>query len=118
MKFLVDAQLPRRLAAWLSAAGFDTVHTLDLPLGNRTPDTLINDVSIDEARIVITKDSDFVDSFMLQEKPYKLLLISTGNIRNAELEALFQANFKKLREAFDEGFEFIELNQTAIVIHS
>jgi predicted nuclease of predicted toxin-antitoxin system len=48
MRFLVDAQLPRRLAAWLSETGFDTVHTLDLPFGNRTPDTLINDVSTDE----------------------------------------------------------------------
>jgi predicted nuclease of predicted toxin-antitoxin system len=59
-----------------------------------------------------------VDSFLLQKKPYKLLLISTGNIRNAELEALLQANIEKLKEAFDTGFEFIELNQRAIVVHS
>ncbi len=118
MKFLVDAQLPRRLAAWLSDAGFDTIHTLDLPLGNRTPDALINDVSTREQRIVITKDSDFVDSFLLQKKPCRLLLISTGNIRNAELEALFQANIEKLREAFESDFEFVELNRIAIVVHS
>jgi predicted nuclease of predicted toxin-antitoxin system len=42
MKFLVDAQLPRRLAALLQQAGHDTIHTLDLPLGNRTTDTVIN----------------------------------------------------------------------------
>jgi predicted nuclease of predicted toxin-antitoxin system len=118
MKFLVDAQLPRRLAAWLREAGFDAVHTLDLPLGNRTSDTLINDISIAENRIVITKDSDFIDSFLLEKKPYKLLLVSTGNIRNAELEALFQANIKKIEETFAAGFEFIELNRTAIVVHS
>ena len=118
MKFLVDAQLPRRLAIWLGGAGFDTVHTLDLPLGNRTPDTLINEVSINEQRVVITKDSDFVDSFLLHGKPFKLLLISTGNIRNVELEALFQANIEKLKEAFDAGFVFVELSRTAIVVHS
>ena len=118
MKFLVDAQLPRRLTIWLNGAGFDAVHTLDLPLGNETPDTLINDISVKEQRIVITKDSDFVDSFLLHKKPYKLLLISTGNIRNIELEALFQANIEKLREAFDAGSEFVELTQTAIVVHS
>ena len=38
MKFLVDAQLPRRLVAWLQEIGHDAVHTLDLPLANRTPD--------------------------------------------------------------------------------
>lgn len=94
MKFLVDAQLPRRLAIWLVGAGFDTVHTLDLPLGNHTPDALINEVSINELRIVVIKDSDFVDSFLLHRKPFKLLLISTGNIRNSELELLFRANIE------------------------
>jgi hypothetical protein len=43
MKFLIDAQLPRRLAHQLRAAGFETIHTLDLPQGNRTSDqALIN----------------------------------------------------------------------------
>jgi len=38
MKLLIDAQLPRRLAHQLRAAGFETIHTLDLPhvLVNRT----------------------------------------------------------------------------------
>lgn len=39
MTFLIDAQLPKRLCAWLREAGHDVMHTLDLPLGNRTPDT-------------------------------------------------------------------------------
>ena len=35
MKFLVDVQLPRRLARWLQASGHDAIHTRDLPKGNR-----------------------------------------------------------------------------------
>jgi predicted nuclease of predicted toxin-antitoxin system len=118
MNFLVDAQLPRRLATWLNGLGFDAVHTLDLQLGNETPDSFINNLSVNEQRIIITKDSDFVDSFLLYKEPYKLLLISTGNIRNLELEALFQANIERLREAFEAGFEFVELTRTAIIVHS
>jgi len=38
MKFLIDAQLPKRLCDWLRAKGYDALHTLDLNLGNRTPD--------------------------------------------------------------------------------
>lgn len=38
MRFLVDAQLPKRLAIWLAGAGHDAVHTLDLPHTNRTLD--------------------------------------------------------------------------------
>ena len=34
MKFLVDAQLPRRLCAVLAGRGHDAIHTLDLPDSN------------------------------------------------------------------------------------
>ena len=88
MNFVVDAQLPRRMTAWLTAAGCDAVHTLDLPDGNRTTDERINDVADREQRVVVTKDADFVDSHLLRNRPAKLLLISTGNISNRDLEAL------------------------------
>ena len=100
MKFIVDAQLPRRLAKFLQIAGYDALHTLDLPEQNATPDFSINALSIAEERIVIRKDSDFVDSFLTIRQPYKLLLISTGNIKNSELEALFKANFSQIVEIF------------------
>lgn len=38
MKFLVDAQLPVRLVHALRRLGYDVVHTLHLPNGNRTSD--------------------------------------------------------------------------------
>ena len=50
MNFIVDAQLPRRLAGWLIAAGCDAVHTLDLPDGNRTTDLQVIDVAERERR--------------------------------------------------------------------
>lgn len=37
MKFLVDAQLPRLLAIRLNELGHSSLHTLELPTGNRTP---------------------------------------------------------------------------------
>jgi len=46
MTFLIDAQLPRRLADWLQHAGYEAVHTLDLPNGNRTQDDQINTLSL------------------------------------------------------------------------
>ena len=38
VKFLVDAQLPLRLAEHLRSAGHDVLHTSELPLANKTPD--------------------------------------------------------------------------------
>ena len=60
MKFIVDAQLPRRLALELIASGHDAVHTLDFPAGNRTQNKDIMAMAVRENRIVMTKDSDFV----------------------------------------------------------
>jgi predicted nuclease of predicted toxin-antitoxin system len=116
MKFLVDAQLPRRIASQLREAGHEAIHTLDLPLGNRTPDTVINELSTREGYVVVTKDADFVNSFHLHRKPYKLLLISTGNIRNSELGALLVSNLGNIAGGFDQ-FSFIELNRAALIFH-
>ena len=85
MTFLIDAQLPRRLAYLLRETGYEAVHTLDLPNGNRTQDEQINQLSLEKQWIVVSKDSDFVDSFLIQGKPYKLLLLATVNIKNIEL---------------------------------
>ena len=117
MNFLIDAQLPRRLAYRLRDTGHDTIHTLDLPDRNRTTDAEINELSTLELRVVITKDTDFVDSFLLFQKPYKLLLISTGNIANADLEALFIAQIPAIAAAF-ESYDYLELTRTALIFHS
>jgi predicted nuclease of predicted toxin-antitoxin system len=116
MKFLVDAQLPVRLARFLQNAGHDAIHTHDLPEHNATPDAVINFISIQEQRIVITKDSDFVQSFLLQNQPYKLLLITTGNIKNSDLESLFANHLEQLTELF-ESYSYIELSFSKIVIY-
>ena len=93
MKFLVDAHLPRRLARQFRAFGREAVHTLDLPQGNRTPDTALGELSVRDHAVVVTKDADFVNTFTVQRVPHKLLLVSTGNIKNVALEALFTRNY-------------------------
>ncbi|MEL7332610.1 MAG: DUF5615 family PIN-like protein [Cyanobacteria bacterium J06560_2] len=116
MNFLVDAQLPTRLALLIESSGHDAIHTKSLTLANATPDAEINEISMREQRIVVTKDADFVESFLLQDKPYKLLLVATGNIRNAELEYLFSACLNELVIAF-ETHRYIELGRDEMIIH-
>ena len=63
MKFLVDAQLPRRFAGWLNEARQDSLHTLDLPRKNLTTDAELIAHAEKEGRIVVSKDADFVQTF-------------------------------------------------------
>ena len=116
MKFLVDAQLPVRLSHLLKSLGYDTIHTKELFLQNATPDSEINAISLREQRIVITKDIDFWDSFYIRQEPYKLLLITTGNISNKELEALLLRNLEQLAELFLQ-YSLIEMNRDTVTVH-
>ena len=117
MKFLVDAQLPRRLSELLSTLGHESVHTLDLPAANRTTDDEINRLSLTEQRVVVSKDTDFIDSFVLRGKPHKLLVVATGNIRNAELLELFRKNIDQIADLFSRH-DYLELTATSLVVHS
>lgn len=115
MNVLVDAQLPRRMAGWFAAAGCDAKHTLDLPAANRTPDELVNDMAEREDRVVVTKDADFVDSHLLLGRPAKLLLISTGNIRNRDLESLMVPLLPAIVREFGAN-AFLELGRGGLVV--
>jgi predicted nuclease of predicted toxin-antitoxin system len=117
MKFVVDAQLPHRLARELAQSGHDAVHTLDFPAANRTPDKEIAALAIRENRIVMTKDNDFVTSFLLHGVPPKLLLITTGNISNDHLSKLLASNLTALENAF-RNCDFVELSALTITIHA
>lgn len=115
MNFLIDAHLPRRMAAWLTAAGCDAVHTLDLPDGNRTTDDQVNNVADREQRAVISKDADFVDAHILRGRPAKLLLVSTGNISNRDLEALMIPLIPDIVREFGPH-SFLELGRSGIIV--
>jgi predicted nuclease of predicted toxin-antitoxin system len=114
MKFLIDAQLPRRFALWLTEAGHDALHTLDLPLKNRTPDQQVVARAMQDGRVVVSKDEDFVQAFLVNGEP-PLLLISTGNISNAELENLVRTNLARIEASFNTH-QFIELTRDAMAI--
>ena len=101
MKFLIDAQLPYGIALFLRDKGFDALHTNDLPDKEYTTDSQIRSISVSENRIVITKDSDFVDSFILRKIPERLMIITTGNIKNKQLFALLRKNWELIVFLFE-----------------
>jgi predicted nuclease of predicted toxin-antitoxin system len=113
MKFLVDAHLPPGLCALLQAAGHDAVHTSQLPAQNRTTDQVINEVSAREERVVISKDTDFYYSHLLHQRPYKLVLVRTGNIRTLEVKELFQSQLPAIVRALAYN-SLVELDRVAV----
>jgi predicted nuclease of predicted toxin-antitoxin system len=113
MKIVVDAQLPYGLKLFLKDNGYDGIHTDDMPNMERTSDTEIINISKLEDRIIITKDKDFLDIYLLFNKPKKLILITSGNIKNKEFFLLFRNNFKTIIELLSKH-SLIELNSFEI----
>ena len=116
MKFIVDAQLPKALSDFLNSRGLDSIHTLDLPDKNRTKDWQISKLAIDEGRIVITKDVDFLESFIVKSEPRKLIIVKTGNISNAHLVNLFENNLTVILEMILRS-NLLEISKTEIAEH-
>lgn len=115
MKFLVDEQLPLLLVDWLNMNGHDAVHVSALLTNTRIPDGHICERSMAENRVVITKDSDFFDTYLIKRQPYKLLYVTTGNLRNRPLLDLFRASLPQLINVLELS-AVVELNQRTIKI--
>ena len=113
MHWLIDAQLPRRLADHLTGLSDESEHTLNLPLTNATTDAQVVEQAQKTSAVVMTKVADFVNHFHVHHVP-RLLLISTGNISNNELIALFTKRHAQLVQAF-VLFDFVELNRKQLI---
>lgn len=65
---------------------------------------------------MVTEDRDFCDSHLLRDTPQRLLVVSTGNITNADLLAVFEMNPNEVETALTEA-RFIELASDRLIVH-
>jgi len=108
MKLLIDNQLPLALANHLSGWGLDCVHVLNLGLDGAS-DREIWDRALADARIVVSKDEDFL---ILASRPgdaVRMIWVRIGNCRNPALLAAFDRAREPLLQAILSGQQIIEL---------
>jgi predicted nuclease of predicted toxin-antitoxin system len=116
VKLLIDAQLPLLLNTILNELGYNSVHVDSLLNGDESSDSEIINYADEHKLIVTTKDSDFFYSHSLHTKPSKLLLVSTGNIKNKQLLDIFRKNHLQLHELFKTA-NFVEINSNGVASH-
>ena len=116
MKLIVDAQLPQSLAEFLRKRGHNAIHTIELPKKNKTSDKEVIEISLREERIVVSKDNDFLETFIISNLPKKLLIVSTGNISNEELLSLFDDSLEKLSSLITDN-QVVEIDKERITVH-
>lgn len=85
MKFLCDVHISYKVVNFLSKSGFETIHVNQILDKWNTKDRDICKFADSNDLIVITKDSDFRNSFFVDGSPRKLIKVNLGNISTSDL---------------------------------
>ena len=80
MNFLCDVHIPLRLNIQLKCLGQISIHINEVFDKWYTTDTAISNFANEGGFIIIIKDGDFKNSFLITGKPKKLIKINLGNI--------------------------------------
>ncbi|HBJ74140.1 MAG TPA: hypothetical protein DDY86_01060 [Syntrophaceae bacterium] len=109
MIFWVDAQLPPKLAGWLSQTFSVEAYALrDLHLRD-ADDEQIFQKARHQGIVVISKDSDFVEMVLRLGTPPQLLWITCGNVTNRRLQNLLLQLFPRAQELLLSGEAIVEI---------
>jgi len=106
--FLVDAQLPPALARWIAHHDHTANHVEDVGLREADDAALWANASASQS-IIISKDEDFVDRWLLSNKPVPLVWIRRGNCSNRALIAWLEPLWPDAVRRLEAGERLIEL---------
>ena len=108
----IDAQLPPALVGWLATLGEHAVHVVELGL-LAAADQTIFDAARGADAIVVTKDEDFVRLLEKHGPPPRVVWITVGNVRNAQLQAIVRRRWPSIRTQLAAGEPLIELAEAS-----
>jgi len=117
MKFLCDVHISFKLVKYIQSIGYECVHVNSILDKWFTTDAKIATYCVENHYILITKDYDFKNSYLLKKSPNKLIKINLGNISNLDLIRFFDTNMKTIIETNSNYQNFlIELDSKFIKI--
>jgi predicted nuclease of predicted toxin-antitoxin system len=108
VRFLVDNQLPPALARFISEdLRGEAVHVMDVGLRNKT-DADVWAYASENDFVLISKDEDFVTLYS-RIPSARLLWLRLGNCRRVFLLKVFEEQWHRILELFENGERFVEL---------
>jgi predicted nuclease of predicted toxin-antitoxin system len=110
MRFLCDVHISFKVVRLLQSEGFNAVHLNDILDKSHTKDGVICKYADDNDLIVLTKDVDFKNSFLIGGTPQKLVKVSLGNLATQVLIKIINANLKAIERLNARGSFMIELD--------
>src|SRR5579875_3604279 len=115
MDFLLDVHLPISLSKFLSNQhNCSSIHVNQILQKWHTTDDEICRYADENGLVLITKDSDFKNSYFINKTPKKLLRIALGNISTIELINLFKQYLPIIINLSDKAAFYIEISKEQI----
>jgi predicted nuclease of predicted toxin-antitoxin system len=110
MHFIVDAQLPPAVAAWLRTRGYRAEHVFDR-FAAHVPDGLIWQYALDNNAAILSKDQDFVmrRQMTLNREGPTVIWLRMGNTGKAVLIAWLETHWAQIETALERGERLIEV---------
>jgi predicted nuclease of predicted toxin-antitoxin system len=108
VNFIIDAQLPPALARWLTSQGQVATHVFDLGF-NAADDSLIWQYALTNKAVIITKDEDFADRWLMSERLVPLVWLRKGNCSTRVLLQWLQPLWAEVLRRLEQGEQVIEL---------
>ncbi len=116
MRFLCDVHISYKFVKYLVSLGFEVTHVNKILDKWFTKDKEICDYADAHDLILITKDSDFRDSFFINNSPKKLIKINLGNISNQELIQIISDNIGSISKLSTKSSFLIEIDKDDIFV--
>lgn len=107
LRFLIDAQLPPRLAAALRARGHGAEHVTEIGLGAAT-DSVIAAHAFAAGAVIVTKDADFV-TLGRHDEALQVVWVRFGNASWAALSSRLLPILPHIEAALREGERLVEV---------
>jgi predicted nuclease of predicted toxin-antitoxin system len=107
-EFPYDAQLPPALARWIASQGHQATHVFDIGLQS-ADDPAIWERARRANTVIISKDEDFVDHWLLSADPVQFVWIRKGNCSNRALLDWLEPLWPDAVKRLEQGEKFIEL---------
>jgi predicted nuclease of predicted toxin-antitoxin system len=106
--FLVDAQLPVRLARWLEERGFQASHVADHALEAATDEAIWQWAGA-RRLVIVSKDADFAQLSMRRRGGPPVVWLRIGNMTTAALIERLERVWPTVEAALAAGEPLVEL---------
>jgi predicted nuclease of predicted toxin-antitoxin system len=111
MRFLCDVHISYKIVNYLNSCGYETIHVNTILNKWHTKDKDICKYADSNDFILISKDSDFRDSFFVKKTPKKLIKINLGNIPNTQLILIFEEIISDIKKIKSFPYFLVEIDK-------